>query len=95
MTAYEVGRFCRTCLHDKAFRTLARTDPGAALEGFGLTTAERDALLDGQVGDLYSICASAFLLSYLPRWGIVGLDVATYSERMRTSADPPHTIGKL
>lgn len=94
MSAYEVARFCRTCLRDTDLRALAQTDPQAALDRFQLTDAEREALLGGQVGTLYSMGASAFLLSYLPRWRVFGLDVATYAERMRAAADhPPHPIG--
>ena len=89
MSAYEVARFCRTCLRDTDFRALAKADPAAALDRFALSDAERAALLAGEVGALYTMGASAFLLSYLPRWQIFGLDVSTYSERMRAAAAPP------
>ena len=84
-----MARFCRTCLRDPDFRALAKADPSAALAEFSLTDAEHTALLGGEVGALYSLGASVFLLSYLPRWGIFGLDVATYSQRMRAAAGQP------
>lgn len=91
MSAYEVAKFCRSCLRDMDLRSLAQNDPAAALDQFHLSDAERSALLAGEVGHLYSMGASAFLLSYLPRWNIFGLDVATYSQRMRAAADHPPT----
>jgi len=93
VSAYEVAKFCRSCLRDTNLRALARADPHAALDQFHLNGAERTALLAGDVGALYSMGAPAFLLSYLPRWQIFELDVATYSQRMRAAAHPPALPG--
>ena len=85
MSSYQVAKFCRDCLVDTEVRALAVADPTAALQGYDLTEAERDMLLRGDVGGLYEAGCVEFLLSYLPRWGVFGLDVATYSERMRSA----------
>jgi Aromatic-ring-opening dioxygenase LigAB, LigA subunit len=86
MTAYQVSKFCRDCLRNAQLRELARRDPAEALEGYDLTPAERAALLAGDVGALYEAGASAFLLSYLTRWQLFGLDVPTYADRMRAAS---------
>jgi aromatic-ring opening dioxygenase LigAB LigA subunit len=85
VSAYEVGKFCRDCLRDLELRELAQRDPSRALDRYQLTDGERTALLSGEVGQLYAMGSSVFLLSYLPRWKIFGLDVDTYSERMRAA----------
>lgn len=92
MSAYAVGKFCRDCLRDLDLRALAQQDPAAALDLYDLTVDERSALLAGEVGRLYSLGASVFLLSYLPRWKVFGLDVTTYSERMRAARDHPPPV---
>jgi Aromatic-ring-opening dioxygenase LigAB, LigA subunit len=87
VSAYEVGKFCRDCLRDIELRELAQRDPSKALDRYHLTDGEKSALLAGDVGQLYTLGSSAFLLSYLPRWKIFGLDVESYSERMRAARD--------
>ena len=85
MSTYQVAKFCRDCLVDTDLRSLAVNDPTAALRDYVLTESERDMLLAGDVAGLYEAGCVEFLLSYLPRWGVFGLDVATYSERMRSA----------
>jgi hypothetical protein len=86
VSAYGVNKFCRDCLVDLDLRGLALRDPAAALASYDLEDAERQALLAGEVGQLYLLGSSPFLLSYLPRWNVFGLDVPTYSRRMRAAA---------
>ena len=86
MSAYQVSKFCRSCLMDERVRELAARDPQAAFAEFDLTSTERELLLAGEVGQLSLAGANAFLLSYLPRWNLFGLDVELYSERMRAVA---------
>ncbi|MFI8794148.1 hypothetical protein [Streptomyces sp. NPDC055105] len=85
MSAYEVAKFCRNCLRDPELRALAQSDPVAGLDRFDLTDQERAHLLAGEVGRLYEAGCSSFLLSYLPRWNLFGLDVSTYAARMRSA----------
>jgi Aromatic-ring-opening dioxygenase LigAB, LigA subunit len=86
MSVYEVNKLCRRALRERGYRAALQQYPAAMLPGLDLTDAERTALLAGEVGDLYRLGASAFLLSYLPRWGLFGLDVDTYGTRMRAAA---------
>ncbi len=85
MTAYEVNKVCRRALREPEFRAALQAGPAEALRDLDLTAAEREALLGGAVGDLYRLGASAFLLSYLPRWGLFGLDVDSYGISMRAA----------
>ncbi|WP_375399438.1 hypothetical protein [uncultured Amnibacterium sp.] len=71
---------------DERVRNVAQRDPEAALDEFDLTATERTLLLAGEVGKLSLAGSNAFLLSYLPRWNLFGLDVDLYSERMRAVA---------
>ncbi len=85
MSAYQVAKFCHSCLIDPDLRALAVSDPGKALDRFDLTDTERQDLLAGEVGRLYAAGCLPFLLSYLPRWNLFGLTVSSYSERMRAA----------
>lgn len=94
MSAYEVAKFCKQCLKNPEVRALALTDPEAALARFDLTDYERTNLLAGEVGKLYTAGCNEFLLSYLVRWNLFGLDTDSYSERMRAAAGtrPAHAF---
>ena len=83
MSVYDVARFCRDCLTDLEVRALAVHEPHAALDRYDISPEERDLLLRGEVGRLYEAGHVEFLLSYLPRWGVFGLDVPTYAARMQ------------
>ncbi|BEP14847.1 hypothetical protein acdb102_31580 [Acidothermaceae bacterium B102] len=85
MSSYGVNRFCRDCLHDAGLRELAKADPAEALAPYGLTAVESADLIAGEVGQLFQSGSSGFLLSYLTRWQLFGLDVPTYAERMRAA----------
>ncbi|MEF2978936.1 hypothetical protein [Subtercola sp. YIM 133946] len=86
MSTYQVAKFCRSCLMNSDVRDLAIEAPEAALDLFDLTAEERELLLAGEVGELSLLGCNDFLLSYLPRWNLFGLDVPLYSERMRAVA---------
>ena len=48
-----------------------------------LTDEERSALIGGDVGKLFRMGANAFLMGYLPRFEVCGLNVESYNQRMR------------
>mgnify|MGYP006290911481 CR=1 FL=1 len=87
MSIYGINKFCRTCLHDKAFRALAKDDPEAAMAKMPLTEAEKDMLRRGDIKALFEYGAHPFLMSYLTRWDIFGVTVALYSARMQQAND--------
>lgn len=85
MTVYAVNKICRDVLRDKAFREAMKKDPKAALAGRDLTDAERKALIAGDVAALHRLGANDFLMGYLPRFEVVGLNVPNYADRIRST----------
>ena len=83
MSIFAVNHLCRELLRDHAFRAAMKADPAKALAPLDLTGAERTALLAGDVGTLFRMGANSFLMNYLPRFEVCGLNAATYNERMR------------
>jgi len=60
-----------------------KSDPAKALAPLDLSDDERRALLAGDVGALYRMGVNAFLMNYLARFEVCGLDVKIYNQRMR------------
>jgi hypothetical protein len=87
MSIYGVHKLCRAALQDRAMRKLMADDPARALQQFPLSDEERQLLLAGEVGKLWEMGTSGFLLSYLTRWELFGLTVPVYSQRMRAAKD--------
>ena len=89
MSLVSVGRLGRDLMRDKALRKSFQENPEEALSKYPypLSPQERAALLAGDVGTLYRMGANAFLMGYLARYRIFGLDPASYSERMRAVDD--------
>jgi len=83
MSIFEVQYLCREILRDHDFRKAMQGDPDRALADKDLTKAERTAMVKGDVGRLYKMGAHPFILGYLWRFGIGGLTVAQFSERIR------------
>lgn len=86
MSVYTVNHLCRELLRDHAFRAAMKADPAAALAKLDLTDEERRALLAGDVAMLYRMGVNTFLMGYLPRFEVCGLNVPLYSERIRAAA---------
>ena len=83
MSIFAVNHLCREILRDHNFRAAMKADPAKALGPLDLTGEERSALLAGEVGQLYRMGANAFLMNYLARFEVCGLNAAIYNERMR------------
>jgi len=83
MSIYAVNHLCREVLRDHAFRAAMKADPAKALAPLDLTEAERSALVAGDVGKLYRMGVNGFLMGYLARFEVCGLNVGNYNERMR------------
>lgn len=83
MSLFAVNYLCREILRDHAFRAAMKTDPEKALAALDLTAEERRALLAGDVGSLYRMGVNAFLMGYLPRFEVCGLNMENYNQRMR------------
>jgi hypothetical protein len=79
MSIFAVNHLCREVLRDHAFRAAMKSDPAKALAPLDLSDDERRALLAGDVGT----CVNAFLMNYLARFEVCGLNVKIYNQRMR------------
>jgi hypothetical protein len=83
MSIYAVNYLCREVLRDHAFRAAMKADPSKALAPLDLTEEERSALFAGDVGTLFRMGVNGFLMGYLARFEVCGLNVETYNQRMR------------
>jgi hypothetical protein len=86
VSAFAVNEICYNLVHEPGFRAAMKADLATALEPLDLSAAERTALLAGDVGTLYRLGAHSFLLGHLCRYGIAGLTLPVYNERMRAVA---------
>jgi Aromatic-ring-opening dioxygenase LigAB, LigA subunit len=86
MSIYGVNYLLRELLRDHAFRAAMKDDPAEALKTCDLSDEERTLLLAGDVAGLHRLGVNDFLMGYLPRFGIVGLDPKSYGERISTEA---------
>lgn len=87
MSIYEVHSVCRAALKDEGFRASLAADPAAALSGFDLEPEEREALLGGDVAALYAQGAHEYVLMWLGRAEVFGLNIPGYMQRI-TQAEP-------
>ena len=83
MSVFAVNHLCREVLRDHAFRGAMKADPAKALASLDLTDAERSALISGDVGALFRMGVNAFLMNYLARFEVCGLNAGNFNERMR------------
>jgi Aromatic-ring-opening dioxygenase LigAB, LigA subunit len=82
MSALAVNRLCREVLRDHAFRALMQSDPEKGVARFKLTPEEKRALLAGDVVALHDLGVNDFMMGYLARFNICGLNVPLFSERI-------------
>jgi hypothetical protein len=83
MSIFTVNYLFREILRDHAFRAAMKADPAKALADKDLTDEERAAMLAGDVGKLFRMGANSFLMAYMARFEVCGLNVPLYNERMR------------
>ena len=87
MSVYAVNKVCYRVVHDPPFRQLLAEDAEAALRAAhpSLGENELEALLAGDVGTLSRMGASDFMLHNLGRFGVLGLDLTIFAERIRSA----------
>ena len=83
MSIFAVNYLCREVLRDHAFRAAMKADPAKALAPLDLTDEERRTLIAGDVGALYRLGVDGFLMGYLARYEVCGLNIEIYNQRMR------------
>ena len=81
MSIFAVNHLCREVLRDHAFRAAMKADPAKALTPLDLTDEERRALVAGDVGTLYRMGVNGFLMGYLARYEVCGLNIEIYNQR--------------
>ena len=86
MSIYNVNYLLRELLRDHAFRAAMKENPAEALKECDITEEERRLLLAGDVGGLHRLGVNDFLMGYLPRFEICGLDPKIYGERISKEA---------
>jgi hypothetical protein len=82
VSVYGVHKLLKRAQRDAAFREALQHDPDAALAPFGLSQAERTALLDGDVLGLHRLGVHGYLLQTLARHRLFGLSPEQYIRRM-------------
>jgi hypothetical protein len=87
MSVYAMNAICRDVLRNKVFRDAMKADPRAALADRDLTDEERAAFIAGDVAKLHRLGANDFLMGYLARYEIAGLNVEKFATRIRSVAD--------
>lgn len=87
MSIYLVHKLCRQALHDPEFRAALKRDPEGTIASWPFSDAERKALLEGDVRQLYEWGAHGYMLAYFVRWALFGVTFEIYSERMRARPD--------
>lgn len=88
MSIYAVNKILYLLENDASFRERIKTNPEEAIDGFPLTSAERQALTSGDVGKLFGIGVHAFLLNHLPRHRMFGVTEVNYLPRIRGEQSP-------
>jgi hypothetical protein len=91
MSVYEINLLCRRIAREPDFRARMHADPATTLAELDLTDAERRLLLDGDVAGLYELGANEYLLMALARFGVLGLNPTSFSDRIRQAQ--PHIPG--
>lgn len=86
MSVFAVNEICYRLVHDAPFRDSMKSRLEETLASLDLAEPERTALANGDVGTLYRLGAHSFLLGHLCRYGIAGLTLPIYNERMRACA---------
>jgi hypothetical protein len=87
MSVYQVNKLCHQLYHDPRLREAVKADPVSAIADWSLSTAERQALLEGDVKWLYESGVHPFLLGHITRWDLFGVTPAVYAERIRGAKD--------
>ena len=86
MSVYTVNEICWRLVHDIPFRERMKADTPATLQGENVTEIEMQAILAGDVVVLHHLGAHDFLLAHLMKYGIGGLTMPLFNERMRSIA---------
>lgn len=87
VSVYAVNKLCYRVVREPDLRDTLRTSPADALRSAepALSAEELEAMLAGDVGRLSMMGCNNFLLHQLGRFGLLGLDLPTYADRIRAA----------
>jgi len=86
VSVFTINEICYRVVHEPAFRAAILADPAAELAKLELTDAERRALLEGNVGQLYLWGANTYMLGHLMRYKVFGLTRERYAPSIWAAA---------
>jgi|EndMetStandDraft_5_1072996.scaffolds.fasta_scaffold1654994_1 hypothetical protein len=87
MSVYQLNKIFYLLDMDEDFLARTKKDPGGATKDFDLTDAERTALLNGDVGQLYKWGVHTFILNSAARHEVFGVNRENYLKRIRAAAE--------
>jgi hypothetical protein len=91
MSLYGIHKTLYLLQNDLEFRERLRSNPRSALETMPLTDHEREALLNGDMAELYRMGTHTFLMSRIPRFNALGgMTREEYQKRLRIVLDDPN-----
>jgi hypothetical protein len=87
MSVYAVDKVCYRIVQEPELREALQRDPEAALREASppLSEEELEAFVAADVGRLSTMGANHFLLHQIGRFGLLGLDLPSYAERIRAA----------
>ena len=83
MSVYPVHELLWLTEEDPAFRSDLQSDPEGTLREFTLTPKGADALRTGNVGALYRMGVTSFIMHILPMHGLFGITPEAYRAQIR------------
>jgi hypothetical protein len=90
VSLYGIHKTLYLLQNDLDFRERLRTQPEVALAAMPLTDGERQALLNGDVAELYRMGTHTFLMSRIPRFNALGgLTREEYQRRLTAVLNDP------
>ena len=93
MTVYAVHKLLWLAEEDPDFRDRLQNDPEGTMEEFSFTAEEAQALRSGDVGALYQMGVSSFMMRLMPTHGLFGVTPQSYRERIGQQ-DPLRNVGR-
>ena len=93
MSVYAVHKLLWLAEENPDFRGRLQNDPEETLKEFPLTNAEVQALRAGDVGTLYQMGVSSFMMRLIPTHGLFGVTPESYRERIGQQ-DPLRDVGR-
>ena len=86
MSVFTINEICYRAVHEPDFRAALLADPATELAKLELTAEERQALLEGNIGQLYLWGANTYMLGHLTRYKLFGLDRERYANSIWAAA---------